>query len=478
MRVLVIGAGMGGLAAALRLRQRGHEVELIEGRNAVGGLASGETHNDLAFDAGPYILLDRPGLEWAFEKLGLDLSREITLRRVDTLYEVESAGNPPVRFHADRNRTAGEMERHWPGSGARYLTFVDRTARLLARVLPLQRISHPGALDLLRSGAWRDVPFLLSSLETVLRDARLPGPVVDAIGIWTHVAGQAASGAPSPMALIPAMVHGVGAFYPKGGIAALPRALGAAVESAGVHVRLGTRVRRILVEGGRARGVETEAGETIAASAIVAASSGVGTYLDLLPAACVPAKVRRHLESLPLQSPGVCAYLRVRGGDSDGNGSPYLRFLLPADGSPCRSLVQTAIADPDARGVGDAGSPARLLSPLPYERARRMTPEQQSEHLEVLLREEWWQRHVSGHEVLARRGPAQWGADFNLFRESMNPVMTARLMRRGRLAHRSPHVRGLYLAGSSTHPGQWVSFCAISGVLTADALHHDGGGRN
>lgn len=470
MSVVVIGAGMGGLAASLQLRRLGYEVELIEGRTSVGGLASGQHHDGLAFDAGPYILLDRPGLEWAFAKLGLDLSRELELRRVDTLYEVESAGNPAVRFHADRARTADEMERHWPGSGARYLAFVDRTSRLLARVLPLQRISRPRVFDVLRSGAWRDVPFLLSTLEAVLRDARLPRPVVDAIGIWTHVAGQSESGAPSPMALIPAMVHGVGAFYPKGGIAAVPRALGAAVERAGVRVRLGTRVRRILVEGGRARGIETEAGETIAATTVVAASSGVGTYLDLLPPPSVPSKVRRHLESLPLQSPGVCAYLRVHGGAADG---PYLRFLLPVDGSSCRSLVQTAIADPDARGAGAAGSPARLLSPIPYERARLMTQDQQSAHLDGLLREEWWQRHVTGHEVLARRGPREWGADFNLFRESMNPVMTARLMRRGRLAHRSPHVRGLYLAGSSTHPGQWVSFCAISGVLAAEAVKWD-----
>jgi phytoene dehydrogenase-like protein len=55
----------------------------------------------------------------------------------------------------------------------------------------------------------------------------------------------------------------------------------------------------------------------------------------------------------------------------------------------------------------------------------------------------------------------------------MNPVMTARFMRQGRLSHRSPWLRGLYLAGSSTHPGQWVSFCAISGVLAADRVVED-----
>jgi phytoene dehydrogenase-like protein len=55
----------------------------------------------------------------------------------------------------------------------------------------------------------------------------------------------------------------------------------------------------------------------------------------------------------------------------------------------------------------------------------------------------------------------------------MNPVMTASFMRAGRLAHRSPWVRGLYLAGSATHPGQWVSFCAISGILAARRVEED-----
>jgi len=51
--------------------------------------------------------------------------------------------------------------------------------------------------------------------------------------------------------------------------------------------------------------------------------------------------------------------------------------------------------------------------------------------------------------------------------------MTARFMRQGRIAHRSPYVRRLYFAGSSTHPGQWVSFCAVSGVHAANCIIKD-----
>ena len=70
-------------------------------------------------------------------------------------------------------------------------------------------------------------------------------------------------------------------------------------------------------------------------------------------------------------------------------------------------------------------------------------------------------------DTLTWLSPSPWVTD------AMNPVMTARLMRAGRLAHRSPFVRGLYLCGSATHPGQWLSFCAISGVLAADLVRRD-----
>ena len=68
-RVIVIGAGMGGLAAALRLRQWGFQVTLLEARSTIGGLASSLEIDGVTFDAGPYVLLDYPGLKWVFENL-------------------------------------------------------------------------------------------------------------------------------------------------------------------------------------------------------------------------------------------------------------------------------------------------------------------------------------------------------------------------------------------------------------------------
>jgi phytoene dehydrogenase-like protein len=463
--VIIIGAGMGGLTAALRLARAGLAVRVIEARPGPGGLAAGFELDGLRFDAGPYILLDRPGMEWAFQAVGLELGQHVPLKRVEDIYEVLNPDGTRVRFQANLDATAAEFERQWPGSGPSYVRHVTAIAQIYRRLEPLQRISRPGLWDLIRSGGWRHLFFLLRSLDGVLARTGLPQPVRDALAIWTHIAGQRVEQAPSPLAFVPALLHGVGAFYPLGGIGLIPASLAAAAQRAGVVFDYGVTVTAIRRREGRAAVVETDRGEVHSADAILSNAAGIGTYLDLLESP--PPTLKTRLEPLALQSPGVAAYLAVKGPLLP----PYLRFYLPGGEERCRCLVMPAVIEPGEQK--DGWYPARLIVPMDYARAQAVGPGGQREYLERILAEPWWREHLHEYRVLATRIPAEWGSQFNLYRDSMNPVMTAQFMRAGRLAHRSADVPGLFLAGSATHPGQWVSFCAISGVLAADKLLED-----
>jgi phytoene dehydrogenase-like protein len=463
-RVVVVGAGIGGLAAASRLARLGHDVRLFEARAGPGGLASGLHLRGTGFDAGPYVLLDRPGLAWALDALGLDLDEAVVLQRIDALYSVTSDDDEPFEFFADCARTAAAIDRRWPGSGPRYEAFVAAADRVYTRTRMLLTARRRRPLDVLRTGAWRDLPFLLQSLARVLARSGLPRDVVNAIAIWTRIAGQDPAEAPSVMALIPAVIHRAGAHYPRGGISAIPRALADRVAAQGVECHWGVPVRSIRTRDGRVIGVETDRGVT-AADAVLSNAHGIGTHLDLLDT--VPEPVRRALARLPLQSPGLCAYLRVRTEPRP----PYLRFRLRSGRDGCTLLVMPGVVDPGA--CVDGWWPARLIAPLGHEMASRLGPAGQRDILAQMIDEPWWRAGIAEHEVVGTRVPTDWGQEFRLHRDSMNTVMTARWMRSGRLSHRSPFVDRLYLAGSSTYPGQWVSFCAISGVLAADQLHRD-----
>lgn len=465
--ILIIGAGVGGLAAAIRLAQQGCQVTVVEARDRPGGLAAGLEVEGFAFDAGPYILLDRLGLEWAFEKLGVDPA-PLDLQRIEHVYETMIDGET-LSIHASLEETAAGFDRRWPGSGARYRSFILAMQNRYARLQPFQCRTHPHLWELVRAGAWRDIPFFWQTLGSVLRAARLPPPVMAALGIWTHVAGHTIEQAPSPLALVPAVIHAVGAYYPRGGIGAIPDLLFAAAARHGVTFRFQTQVRAIRTQDRAASGVELADGEVLAADAVLS-NVGLGTYLKLLDdagQAAIPARVQARLRALPLQSPGVCAYLAVRGTVPP----PYLRFRIHDEPDGCRLLVTPSVLDPAI--ARDGWSPARLIAPLAHRRAEAGGSPEQAAFLEQVLAEDWWRPCFDEVRVLATRVPHEWGAAYQLFANSMNPVMTAAFMRAGRLAHRCPWIGNLYLAGSATHPGQWVSFCTVSGVLAADRVLAD-----
>ena len=460
--IIIIGAGVGGLSAAIRLAQQGHTVQILEARDQAGGLASGVAAGGFTFDAGPYILLDKPGLEWAFVHLGI-AEGTLPLIPIENVYHVLHEDGRTTAFDRSLDDTAAGFEAQYPGSGAQYRAFVEKTGAIHRNVQPLTFHSHPGVLDVLRNGSLTSVPFMLSSLGGVLEKAGLPPQLRAGIGIWTHIAGQPMAQAPAPMAFVPSLFHGVGAYLPRGGMRAIGELLTATALAAGVAIRYGTKVAGIRAPQGRVTGVVTAAGEFLPARAVMSDASGIGTYVELLEN--FPAPEKAKLRALPLQSPGTCVYLAVR-----GRRPPYyVRFKLRGTG--CTAFVQPGLLAPELDQ--DGWYPARLISPLAHPEATRLGAEGQHQLMDEQLAEPWWQEGIAEYRVLHRRTTFEWGRDYHLYRDSMNPVMTARLMRQGRLAHRSPHIKNLYLTGSSTHPGQWVSFCAIAGILAADCLNHD-----
>ena len=455
----VIGAGMGGLTAAIRLAQAGRDVTVFEATAGPGGLAGRVEIDGHKMDGGPYILLDRPGLEWAFEAIGETLTDHIDLIELNETWRVCWPDGQEVRIYRDLEQTASELESAFPGAGKRYRRFVQTTGAVYERLAPFQRGRPPKPWQLLRPSRVRSIPFLLRPLGSHLKATGLPERVQHALGIWTHIASQPLAKAPAPLAFVPSIVHKYGAYVAKGGVHRIPEALHRIAVKAGVDFRFNTRITRIVRTGSTVTAIEA-GDERISVDRVVSNAPGIGTLVDLVdpPEPTLSAT----LAALPLQSPGVAAYIQATSEPS----VPFLRFLLPKD-EPCRLFIRFDGVDPSR------AKQARILGPVDHTWAQGAGESGQRAYLDRVLSEDWWKAGLSDITVLGTRIPLEWGKRHLLYKDSMNPVMTAAYMRRGRLPNRSPIADNLYLAGSANHPGQWVSFCAISGLLAADAVLKD-----
>lgn len=463
--VIIIGSGIGGLTAAITFARAGFAVTVLESRACSGGLVGGFVTNGVSFDGGPYILLDSSGLRWVFAQLGLDFD-ELDLRSIDEVYSVADSSGETVRIFSSVERTVEDIESQWPRAGAQYRSFVENMLRIYKEYSPVLGSGRPNAARVMSLGAAAHSAFMRQSLDALLKETKLPPSIGNAVGVWGRMSGRTRQEVPASAALITALIHSSGAYLPADGMCQISKVLTNAAQRLGVNFRFNTKVNRIVVKDAAVQGVVTTDGEMISERLILSDCGAQNTYLMLADSGLSRA-LRTQINEMPLYSPGVCAYMSVKGIAE----SPYLRFFLPDGVNSCRMLIR-----PDAvTGITDgaAWQPARLMAPLPHHEAEQMGHSGQAEYLASILHESWWRSMVSEHRLLATRTPSGWGREFSLFRDSTNATMALGGAPKDLTGHRSPYLKGLYLAGSSSHPGSGVTYCGISGILSARRMIRD-----
>ena len=461
MEVTIIGAGIGGLSAALYLSRNGVNVTVIEATATYGGLAKNVNIDGHQFDAGPYILLDKPGLNWALDSLGLDLN-QLNLNKIQNIYSVENKQSK-FTMKSNLNETIEGINENWKGQGVNYSNFVSD---MYAKYMDLQPFTFqkPNKWNVIKSGKLHLIPFVFNSLGQVLDKYKLNEDLKEGIGIWTNIAAQSLYQAPSPMAFVPGLIHNIGSYYPDKGIGEIANLIYNECLAKRVNFRFNSRISKINTSRFKVTGVTLNDGEIIPSTTVISNSNAVGTYANLIDE--TPKKYLKKIVALPLQSPGICVFMQVKRNQSEGS---YIQFKLDGDIPQCKSFVV-----PDSvRNEAGEWKTARLIFPLPHDYTLELSDENCDKIIQKVLNESWWKDGITDYKVLSYNTPNSWSEKFTLYKKSMNPVMTSEFMRQGRIKHKSPYFKGLYFTGSSTHPGQWVSFCSISGILTAQQIIKD-----
>jgi phytoene desaturase len=495
-RVVVVGAGMGGLSVAARLATAGHDVQVCEQAPFVGGKLAAYARDGFTFDTGPSLLTLPAVYRDLFLKTGQPLEDTVDLVEVDPAFRYRFPGvdgGDPVWLdvpNASRARMRVALdEALGAGAGEDWDRLLDR-AHAVWQVTREPFLESPlgGPRDLLRrAGRARDVrtvaPWLtLRGLGTrYLRDPRLR-MLLDRYATYT---GSDPRRAPAALSVVPYVEQTFGAWHVRGGLRRLGDAVHERVVERGVRVRTGAEVSGVVVEAGRAAGVELATGERLSADVVVSDADAATLYGGLLPASQGGAARRRLARATPSLS-GFTLLLALRGRTP---GIGHHTVLFPADYD----------AEFDAvfgRGAAPVGEPAVYLCspdddamrPEGHEAVSVLVNAPRHGHGPGLV--DWDRPGLASSyadrvlDVMAARGVDV--RDRVLWRETRTPADLERATRSPggaiygtssngaraaflRPANRSP-VPGLFLVGGSAHPGGGLPLVGLSAAIVADLV--------
>ena len=288
--VVVIGAGLAGLSAALRLTGAGRRVTLLEREAIPGGRAGRVCLGGYAFDTGPTVLTMPDLIADAMDCVGEDLANWLDLRPVDPAYRGFFPDGSTVDVHTDTERMAAEVKRVAGAAEAagyrEFVAFVSALYRVEIRHFIDRNLDSPLSLPLsalARLVALGGLRRLAPKVASYLRDDRLRR----LFSFQAMYAGLSPYDARALYAVIAYMDSVAGVFAPVGGMHAVPQALAGAAVKHGVDVRYGCPAARIELSGSAARAVITEDGERIPADAVVVTTDlpvAWPTLLDRQPA--------------------------------------------------------------------------------------------------------------------------------------------------------------------------------------------------
>ncbi|MGW5260277.1 phytoene desaturase family protein [Microbispora sp. NPDC004025] len=498
--VIVVGGGVGGMVAALLLARDGHEVRVYERLPRLGGKLAEHRRDGFTFSIGPS-LLTLPGIF-------LDLGVPLDLLELDELCRYHWPDGSTLSTYRDPERTAEAVDRFAPGEGRRWRAYHRWAGRCLDASMrtffagPLSgpvveppipwsggraaeitdgrpdagrrgAVPRPRPGDLLAVAPGRTLDALAGRF---FRDARLR----QYVGRYATYAGSNPYRAPAALGCVPAIEHGDGGWYVRGGLPRLADALAGALEKAGVEVHLETEITELIAGPGRVGGVRTARGEAVRADIVIVNADAAALYGRLLPDR---ARLRR-IAGLGLSS---SAFLLLAAVEGRTEGMPHHSVVFSADyrrefgdifdrrrppEDPTVYIACPAVDDPTQAPAGaeswsmlvnvPAGDPARW--PMP--------PEAYAELVLGCLASR-------GHDLSGRLrfldlltpadlrdrygawGGAIYGGAYG------GPLAPFR-----RPGNRGP-LRGLYLVGGSVHPGGGLPLVAMGGRIVAALVRRD-----
>jgi phytoene desaturase len=488
-RVVIVGAGPGGLASAMLLAKAGLEVTIVEKRGVVGGRTSTMEMDGFRFDVGPTFFLYPQVLREIFAATGHSLEKEVPMYRLDPQYRLVFGAGGQVDATPDVERMKQQIAAISPADAARLESYFRDNREKLERFAPILQTAFESWRDLLRPEMLRMLPLVRPwrSLDSDLRKYFQDDRIRLGFSFQSKYLGMSPFSCPSLFSILSFLEYEHGVFHPVGGCGAVTQAMARIAEGMGVKILLNAPVEEMLFEGRRVVGVRT-GNETIATDAVVVNADFAQAMQRLVPNHLRRRWTNARIAKKQFSCSTFMMYLGLEGSYDDvkhhtiylsKNYEQNLRDIerehrLTTE-DPSFYVQNACVTDPTLAPEGM--STLYVLVPVTHENANVNWDRQEAAFRAMALRqlEKIGITDVERRIRVERRlTPAGWNSEFHLhLGATFSMAHSLKQMLHLRPHNRFEDLEGVYLVGGGTHPGSGLPVIFESARITARLLLED-----
>jgi phytoene desaturase len=488
MKIIIVGAGPGGLTAGLLLSKKGFDVTIFEKAGIPGGRNASFEIGGFKFDIGPTFLMMKYVLEQVFEECGYRIDDHLKLSKLSPMYRLIYDNNDSLDVHDEKEKMQSELERVFPHDTNRLDMFIKRETKRFSKMMPCLQKDYSSFSAFFSKEFLHAIPYfsLGKSLYDVLGNyfgspnARL------SFTFQSKYLGMSPWECPGAFAMIPFVEHDMGIYHVEGGLSHISEKMAELFAQQGGTLKYNTEVKRVILKGKEAVGVELTGGETISADTIIINADFGYAMTNLFPDGAVRRYTKQRLQKKSYSCSTYMLYLGLdtqvdlkhhtivfardyrknveevfSGKLSGDNISFYVRNAGATDPTLCpKGKSQLYILVPAPNTL--------LASTIQWERERIAMRESVIRSLKDRLGLTEIEKHIVAERSIT---PDAWESAFNVhYGATFNLAHNLNQMLWFRPHNRLNSLKNCYLVGGGTHPGSGLPTIYESGRITANMI--------
>jgi len=487
-RVTIVGAGPGGLAAAMQLAHAGMSVTLLECRDVVGGRTSAIEREGFRFDCGPTFFLYPRVLDEIFRSVGYDLKTEVPMKRLDPQYRLTFANGGQLDCTPDMDEMDRQIAAFSPADVGKLRRYMEDNRVKLEKFRPILERPFSSVFDLIRPSLLGAVKHLhpLRSLGDELSRYFSDPRLVIAFAFQSKYLGMSPFQCPSLFSILAFLEYEYGVHHPIGGCSRVSERMAEIATEMGVDVRLNEAVTGLKMKGRRVVGVQTQQGSHDC-DALVVNADFAEAMKRLVPDSLRKRWNDKQLATKRYSCSTYMLYLGIEGRYDD---LPHHNIHISSNYEKNLAEIETlhTLSDDPSFYVQNASVTDETLAPAGHSTLYVLVPvSHQHENIDWKVQADPFRERTL--DALSQIGlsdirdrirfehritPDNWNSDYRIYRgATFNLAHNLGQMLHKRPQNRFEELDGVYLVGGGTHPGSGLPVIYESSRITSRLLLSD-----